>query len=45
MKIVFVILAVIAGAILLLNIATGSVTPMQIAGFGIICAAIAAIAP
>lgn len=45
MKIAFVIMAVLAGAILLLEVTTGSAKPLQIAGFGIICAAIATLVP
>ncbi len=45
MKIAFVIMAVLAGAILLLEVTTGSVKPLQVAGFGIVMAAMASLVP
>ena len=45
MKVVLVILAVLLGAVLIFEIETGSLTTMQVAGAGIICAALAQVVP
>ncbi len=45
MKIVVVIIAVLCGAILLMQVPTGSFTGFQVAGVGIIAAAIASMVP
>ncbi len=43
MKIVCAVIAVLCGVVDVIGMATGSVTPIQVAGFGIIFAALAAI--
>ena len=45
MKIVLIVLAVLLGAVLIFEIDTGSLTAMQVAGAGIICAAAAHVVP
>lgn len=45
MKLALVVLAVVIGAVLVIEVDTGSVTALQIAGLGIICAAAAVVAP
>lgn len=45
MRFVLVILAILCGICLALKIATGTLDAQQVAGVGIICAALAAIAP
>lgn len=45
MKLVLVIAACACGVALVIKLATGTVDPLQVAGVGIICAALAVIAP
>ncbi len=45
MRLVFVILAILCGVVLVIKMATGDLQPTQVAGIGIIFAALAAVAP
>lgn len=45
MNLIFVVLAVLCGVVLLIEMDTGNLEPFQIAGLGIIFAALASLAP
>ena len=45
MAYIFVVLAILCGVVLLIKIDTGTLEPIQVAGIGIIFAALAAVAP
>lgn len=45
MKIVLIVIAVLCGAVEVFSIATGTLSPAQVLGVGVICAAAAQVVP
>lgn len=45
MSLIFLIIAVLCGIVLIVEIDTGNLTPLQVAGIGIISLAIAGVVP